>query len=209
MHTEPGLPRGIYGITSREFGTSHEQSALVLLKAGIRIIQYREKDAPTRVMYNEALRIKQLCAQYRALFMVNDRIDIALAVDADGVHVGQDDLPAGIAKRYLGSKIIGVSVRTEAEAATAVADGADYLGAGAVYPTSTKKDSTCIGPAMLASIARISSVPVYAIGGITLDRLGELKSLGIHGAAVISAILNTPDPEHTGGAFVRAWASPA
>ncbi len=208
MQQKPSLPRGIYGITSRDFGTSHEQSARILLGAGIRIIQYREKDAPTRTQYNEALQIKQLCKQAGALFIVNDRIDVALAVDADGIHVGQDDMPAAIAKKYLPGKIIGVSVRTEAEAAAAQADGADYLGAGAVFPTSTKQDSTFIGSAMLAAIARRSGIPVYAIGGITLDRLAELKAYDIHGAAVISAILNTPDPQRTGAEFVRAWSAP-
>ncbi len=205
MHLKPELPSGIYGITSRDFGTSHEQSALYLLKAGIKIIQYREKDQQTKTMYDEAMKIKQLCKRYNAMFIVNDRIDIALAVDADGVHVGQDDMPVEIVKRYLGDKIIGVSVRNKEDAIIAQSHGADYLGAGAVYPTSTKKDSTFIGLDMLAKIAEVSRIPVYAIGGITMDNLNELKRYSIHGAAVISAILNTHDPEHTAREFIRAW----
>jgi thiamine-phosphate pyrophosphorylase len=207
MYLKPELPSGIYGITSRDFGTSHEQSALSLLKAGVRIIQYREKGAPTRAMLNEAAGIKQLCRRYNALFIVNDRLDIALAVDADGVHVGQDDMPVGIVRKYLGDKIVGVSVRDEEETRAAQADGADYLGAGAVFPTSTKQDSTFIGLDMLRKIARISKVPVYAIGGITLHNLNELKRHNILGAAVISAILNTPDQENTAREFIRIWTS--
>ena len=207
MPVKPELPSGIYGITSRDFGTSHEQSALYLLQAGVKIIQYREKDAQTRTMYDEAMKIKVLCKQYNALFIVNDRIDIALAVDADGVHVGQDDMPAEIARKYLGDKIIGVSVRNEEEVRTGQARGADYVGAGAVYPTSTKQDSTCIGLDMFAKIAKMAKVPVYAIGGITINNLRELKRYNIRGAAVISAILNTPDPERTCREFIRIWAS--
>ena len=207
MQVKPELPSGIYGITSRDFGTSHEQSALYLLQAGVKIIQYREKDAHTRTMYEEALKIKALCRQYHALFIVNDRIDIALAVDADGVHVGQDDMPAGIARKYLVDKIVGVSVRDEKEVSAAQARGADYLGAGAVYPTSTKQDSTCIGLDMLSRIATMATVPVYAIGGITLNNLLELKRYSMHGAAVISAILNTPAPEQSAREFIRIWGS--
>jgi thiamine-phosphate pyrophosphorylase len=205
MSVKPELPSGIYGITSRDFGTSHEQSALYLLKAGIKIIQYREKDAQTRAMYDEALKIKQLCRQYNALFIVNDRLDIALAVDADGVHVGQDDMPVRAVRKYLGDKIVGVSVRDEEETRAAQADGADYLGASAVFPTSTKQDSTCIGLEMLGKIATVSRIPVYAIGGITINNLNELKRYNIHGAAVISAILNTHDPENTAREFIRIW----
>ena len=207
MLQKPALPRGIYGITSRDFGASHEQSALYLLQAGVKIIQYREKEASTITLYREALRIKLLCAQYDALFIINDRLDIALAVEADGIHVGQDDMPAGIARKYLIDKIVGVSVRNEEEVRTAQAQGADYLGAGAVYPTSTKQDSTCIGLDMLSRIAKTATVPVYAIGGITLNNLLELKHYNMHGAAVISAILNTPAPEHAAREFIRIWES--
>lgn len=205
---KPELPGGIYGITSRDFGFGQEQSALYLLKAGIKIIQYREKDAPTKKMYNEAMRIRELCRQYGALFIVNDRMDIALAVDADGVHVGQDDMPLELVKKIYGDRsdrIIGVSVRNEQEVLAAQALNADYLGAGAVYPTSTKQDSTSIGLDMLARIMKVSTVPVYAIGGIGKQHLKELRSYGVYGAAVISAMLNTPDPEKTAREFTDVW----
>lgn len=207
MPVKPALPRGIYGITSGDFGLSHEQSALLLLKAGIRIIQYRQKEGSTRELMEQALRIKELCRQHEALFIVNDRMDIALASDADGIHVGQDDMPAGIVKQYMKDRILGVSVRNEDEVVAAQAVGADYLGAGAVYPTSTKQDSTFIGTDMLSHIMRIATVPVYAIGGITKQNLGELKSHNVYGAAVISAILDTPDPEASAREFIRIWES--
>ncbi len=208
MRLKPELPSGIYGITSNDFGFNQEQSALYLLKAGVRIIQYREKNASTKIMYDEAVRIKDLCRQHDALFIVNDRIDIALAVDADGVHVGQDDMPLeAVMKCYgnTGDRIIGVSVRNEQEVMAAQSIHADYLGAGAVYPTSTKQDSTYIGLEALSRIMKISRVPVYAIGGIGKQNLKELKTYGVYGAAVIAALLNTPDPEKTAREFIKAW----
>lgn len=205
MFKKKQLPSGLYGITSNDFSMSHEQSALVLLKAGVKIIQYREKNANTRKMFNDALRIKQLCESYNALFIVNDRMDIALAVGADGVHVGQDDMPLEIVKKYFGNKIIGFSVRNESELKIAQINEADYIGVGAVYPTSTKQDSTYIGIEMLGKISKFSNIPVYAIGGITIDKLPELKKYNIHGFAVISAILNTQDPEQTARKFIHTW----
>jgi len=207
MSLKPKLPSGIYGVTSGDFGYTQEQSAIHLLKAGIKIIQYREKNAATRLMFKEAIRIKQLCRQYGALFIVNDRIDIALAADADGVHIGQDDMLIEIVKKYLSDKIIGVSVRNAAEVLSVQRAGADYLGAGAVYPTSTKQDSICIRPDGLAAIVGASDIPVYAIGGITKDNISELRQYNIYGAAVISAILNTPDPEKTAREFIHIWNS--
>lgn len=207
MLKKPELPFGIYGITSKDFGASHEQSALFLLKGGIKIIQYREKNSSTKVMYNEAIKIKQLCKQFNALFIVNDRLDIAMAVDADGIHVGQDDMPLDIVKRFFSHKIIGVSVSNEEELIIAQNNGADYVGAGAVYPTSTKQDSTYMGIDILSKIVKIARIPVYAIGGITIDKLAELKKLNIHGVAVISAILNTADPEYATRQFINIWKS--
>ncbi|MGB9735749.1 MAG: thiamine phosphate synthase [bacterium] len=205
MPAKPQLPHGLYGITSNDFGMSHEQSALALLKAGVKIIQYREKHAQTRRMYDEAMRIKQLCKAYNAMFIVNDRMDIAIAVDADGIHVGNDDMPVEIVKKYSGNRIIGLSVRNEDELKIAQLNEVDYIGVGAVYPTSTKQDSTYIGIDMLAKIARLSKIPIYAIGGITIDKLPELKRHNIHGIAVISAILNTHDPEQAAREFIRVW----
>lgn len=199
------LPRGIYGITSRDFGKTHLESAKILLDAGIKIIQYREKTASTRTMLSDAKGIRKLCKEYNALFIINDRIDIALASDADGVHLGQDDMPIDIAKKILPGKIIGISVSNTKETLEAQQNGADYLGAGSIFPTGTKKDSSVIGLEKLGEIMSVAKVPVYAIGGITLENLDMVKKYNVHGVAVISAILASDDPAKTAREFIRRW----
>lgn len=199
------LPMGIYGITSRDFGKTHLESAKILLEAGIKIIQYREKTASTRTMFSDAKEIKKLCREYNALFIVNDRVDIALASDADGVHLGQEDMPIEIAKKILPGKIIGISVSNTKETLEAQHNGADYLGAGSIFPTGTKKDSTVIGLEKLGEIMSVARVPVYAIGGITLENLDMVKKYNVHGVAVISAILASDDPAKTAREFIRRW----
>ena len=202
---KPPIPPGIYGITSRDFGYTHEQTAVYLLKAGVKVIQYREKHADTRIQYKEAKRIKELCMAYGALFIINDRMDIALAVDADGIHIGQDDMPIEVVTRYMNGKIIGVSVRTEQEAIIAQTNGADYLGAGAVFPTTTKEDALSIGLEGLSKIINATTCPVVAIGGITKDKIPTLKGLDLHGMAVISAIVGAPDPERSAKEFIQLF----
>jgi thiamine-phosphate pyrophosphorylase len=199
------LPRGIYGITSGEFGMGHLEAAGILLEAGVRIVQYREKSRPARAMVEEARAIRELCSSYGAIFIVDDRADVAYASDADGVHLGQEDLPVERARRMLGGAIIGASASTPAEASRAELEGADYIGAGSVFPSPTKVGSRVIGPEGLASIVRSVRVPVYAIGGIRLEHVRELRSLGVHGVAVISAILGSPDPKAAARAFVEEW----
>jgi thiamine-phosphate pyrophosphorylase len=198
------LPEGIYGITSRDFGLTHIESARVLLRAGIKIIQYREKEASTRRMLEEAREIKKLCMDHGAIFIVNDRMDIALAVEADGIHIGQDDMPLEIVKRFFHG-IVGVSASNLREAMEAQKGGADYLGVGSIYPTGTKKDSEIIGIDVLREIARNVNIPIYAIGGINLDNLANIKKLKIHGVAVISAILASKDPENIARRFLEEW----
>ncbi|PMP73186.1 MAG: thiamine phosphate synthase [Aciduliprofundum sp.] len=198
------LPSGIYGITSRDFGYTHVESAEILLRAGIRIIQYREKNASTRTMLDEARKIKNLCREYGAIFIVNDRMDIALAVEADGIHVGQDDMPLSIVKKFFNG-IVGVSASNISEALEAQKGGADYLGVGSIFPTGTKKDSEVIGLEVLGEIAKSVRIPIYAIGGITLENLRELKKFNIHGVAVISAILGSNEPISTARKFLEEW----
>ncbi len=198
------LPSGIYGITSRDFGHTHVESAEILLRAGIRIIQYREKNASTRTMLDEARKIKNLCREYGAIFIVNDRMDIALAVEADGIHVGQDDMPLSIVKKFFNG-IVGVSASNLSEALEAQKGGADYLGVGSIFPTGTKKDSEVIGLEVLGEIAKSVRIPIYAIGGITLENLKELKKFNIHGVAVISAILGSNEPILTARKFLEEW----
>mgnify|MGYP001626197022 CR=1 FL=1 len=201
------IPKGIYGITSSEFGISQIESAKILLEAGIKIIQYREKNATSRKMYEDAVKIKKLCDEYNATFIVNDRVDIALASESSGVHVGQKDLPAKIARKLIGNKILGVSISSIDEAKNAIIDGADYLGAGAIFTTNTKNDSEFLGIENLKKVIEISNIPVIAIGGIKLEHVKILKNIGVHGIAVISAIFGSENPKEMARKFVEEWES--
>jgi len=141
-----------------------------------------------------AEKIKELTEEADIPLIVNDRLDVALAVDADGVHVGQDDMPAALARQLMGGKIVGVSATTVEEALQAQADGADYLGVGPIYPTGTKPDAVPpIGLEGLAQIVRAVEIPVVAIGGISEENAAEVIACGAEGVAVISAVVSAPD----------------
>lgn len=200
------LPEGVYGITSGDYGLTQVESAKLLLEAGIRMIQYREKKASSKKMYEEALAIRRLCDEYGATFIVDDRVDIALAVGADGVHVGRDDLPPSVVREIFPEGIIGVSACTVEEATEAEAAGATYLGVGSIYPSPTKPDSEVIGEEGLRRILERVRTPVYAIGGIRLEHVRRLRSLGVKGVVAISAILAQKDPLEAAKSFVREWA---
>ncbi|GAA0068520.1 thiamine phosphate synthase [Clostridium sardiniense] len=161
------------------------------LKAGVKLVQYRDKDISTKLMCDRAERLSNLCKNYNAIFLVNDRVDVAMAIDADGVHVGQDDMDCSLARNLLGEdKIIGVSTKTLEESKKALDDGADYLGCGAIYSTSTK-DTSVLSISALKQIKDNINLPIYGIGGINTENItDELKDL-LDGAAVITAILNT------------------
>lgn len=164
------------------------------LAAGVTLVQYRDKTASSRILYERALKMKALCDKYKVPMLVDDRADIAFAVGAAGVHVGQSDLPAEIARRLLGEDaIIGVSAHNAAEALAAEAAGADYLGCGAVYQTGTKKDTSVIGTEGLKAIRAATRLPFVGIGGITLANYSEVLAAGANGAAVVSAILGAED----------------
>ncbi|MTT32114.1 thiamine phosphate synthase [Terrilactibacillus sp. BCM23-1] len=166
------------------------------LRGGVTLLQFREKKASSKILYDVAKRLKQLAQQYEVPFIVNDRVDVALAVDADGVHIGQDDLPADFVRELIGhDKILGVSAATIDEAVKAERDGADYIGVGAVFPTSSKSDATVITSEMFQAIRERVDLPMVAIGGITSDNVKDLKTFNIDGIAVISAILNQKDCE--------------
>ncbi len=168
------------------------------LAAGVTLVQYRDKTAASRILYERALKMKALCDKYNVPMLVDDRADIAFAVGAAGVHVGQSDLPAEIARRLLGADaIIGVSAHNADEALAAEAAGADYLGCGAVYPTGTKKDTSVIGTEGLKAIRAATGLHFVGIGGITLANYGEVLAAGANGAAVVSAILGADDIEGT------------
>lgn len=174
----------------------------IALIGGVDIVQYRSKGASTRVMCDEALKLKRLCNKYNALFIINDRVDVAKVVDADGVHVGQDDMKANLVRKILGDdKIIGVSARNLQEALQAKEDGADYIGVGALFTTQTKLDAKSVELDTLKEIRKVVDIPIYGIGGISLDNITEEVKENTDGVAVVSAILNAKDIEATSRKF--------
>lgn len=174
------------------------------LRGGVTLVQYRDKTQESRILYERALKMKALCDKYNVPMLVDDRADIAFAVGAAGVHVGQSDLPAEIARRMLGADaIIGVSAHNAEEALAAEAAGADYLGCGAVYPTGTKKDTSVIGVEGLKAIRAVTKLPFVGIGGVTLANYRDVLNAGADGAAIVSAILSANDIESTVQKFVQ------
>ena len=178
--------------TEEEFLYAIEEA----IKGGTTIVQLREKTASTRDFYHLALKVKEITSKYGVPLLINDRIDIAIAIDSDGVHVGQDDMPADVARAIIGDeKILGVSASTVDEAKKAQIDGADYIGSGAVFPTSSKDDADSVSKEELKEIVDSVDIPVVAIGGINLDNASLLKDTGIAGFSVISAIMYAEDPK--------------
>lgn len=181
----------LYAITDRSWlnGESIENQVLEALKGGITFLQLREKSLTENAFLSEALKVKQIAKEYDVPFVINDNIDIAIKCDADGVHVGQSDMNALNVRELLGKdKIIGVSAGTVEEAIMAEKSGADYIGVGAIFDTSTKKDAKLVSYEMLKKICNSVSVPVVAIGGISCSNILKLSGSGIDGVAVISAI---------------------
>ncbi len=171
-----------------------EQALTAGLAAGVRFFQYRNKSGSRRVLYETAARLASAARNAGALFIVNDHPDIAAAAGADGVHLGQDDLPLEHARKLLGGeKLIGISTHSREEALAAQAAGADYIGFGPVFPTVTKDAGEVQGCSRLAEIRRSVSIPVVAIGGIKHDNVRDAIMAGADGAAVISAVLSAPD----------------
>jgi thiamine-phosphate pyrophosphorylase len=166
------------------------------LKAGVRFLQLRDKDASTRELYDTARELKSLCGEYSAWFVMNDRIDVALAACAHGVHLGQSDLPAGAARKIMGPEaVIGVSARTVMEAEAASAAGADYIAANLVFSTSTKLGlGKPLGLDMVRVLSDASSLPLIAIGGIKPENTASVMEAGCSGVAVVTAIMNAESP---------------
>ena len=166
------------------------------IKGGTTVVQIREKTAETLDFYNLALKVKEITTKYNVPLIINDRVDVALAIDADGVHVGQSDMPCDVTRRLIGEdKILGVSAATIDEAQKAQKDGADYIGTGAVFPTQTKDDAPKITKDDLKEIVKSIDIPVVAIGGISLENAHELKDTGIAGLSVVSAIMSSDNPK--------------
>ena len=187
----------LYVIPDRTVGAPLrlEEQARQALAGGATALQLRDKEAGGGELFAEARQMLYLCRELGVPLFVNDRLDIALACGADGVHLGQSDLPVAEARRLAPRPfIIGASARTPEDAERAVRDGADYLGVGAVFPTGSKEDAQVIGLDGIRAITRAAAVPVVAIGGVSLDNLGEVMACGADGVAVISAAVRGDIP---------------
>lgn len=166
------------------------------IKGGVNLVQIREKSSTTKDFYNLALKVKKITRKYDVPLIINDRIDIAIAIDASGVHIGQDDMPCNIARKIIGEdKILGVSASTVSEAIKAEKDGADYIGSGAIFKTMSKNDAPKISKNDLKKIVKSVSIPVVYIGGITTNNIKELDNTGVKGIAIVSAIMDSENPK--------------
>ena len=186
----------LYAVTDRHWLGKRSLKEVVKesLDGGVTFVQLREKTLEDDKFLEEAKELKQLCKEYDVPFVINDNVDIAIAMDADGVHVGQTDMEAGNVREKLGpDKIIGVSAQTVEQAVLAEQRGADYLGVGAVFPTGSKDDAVEVSHETLKAICEAVSIPVIAIGGISVGNVKELAGSGIVGIAVISAIYAAED----------------
>lgn len=186
----------LYFITDRNImsAKSVDEAVLLAIEGGAGIVQLREKNISDREFYETALRIKEITKKSGVPLIINDRADIAAAADCSGVHIGREDMPVEAVRKIIGhDKIIGVSARTAADAAKAEEDGADYIGAGAVFLTATKSDAKPISIKELSEIKKRVNIPVVAIGGINEENVLKLKGSGIDGAAVVSAIIAKSD----------------
>lgn len=204
-----GIDYSLYLCTDRRLMTSPtiEASAESALRGGTTVIQLREKDCSSREFYELGLRVREITARYGVPLFVNDRADIALAVGADGVHVGQSDLPCKAVRAIAPGMLVGVSASSLAEAVQAERDGADYLGVGAMFATGTKTDAEIVSMEELEAIRRAVSIPIVVIGGINKQTIPAFQGKGIDGAAVVSAIVAQPDPEAAARELLQLWKS--
>ena len=178
------------------------------IKGGVTVVQIREKTADTLDFYNLALKIKEITTKHNVPLIINDRVDIALAIDADGVHVGQSDMPGDVTRKLIGEdKILGISAATIDEAKKAQKDGADYIGTGAVFPTSTKDDAESVTKDELTEIVKSIDIPVVAIGGINLENASQLTDTGIVGLSVVSVIMSSDNPKKSSQELLKIFNS--
>ena len=195
MNVSPETLR-LYAVTDRRWlnGLTLAEAVEAAILGGVTVVQLREKHLPAADFLREATVLREVCARYDVPLIINDSAEIALQSGADGVHIGQKDGNVRDIRRLLGdSKILGVSAATVAEARQAEADGADYLGCGAVFSTATKTDTRAVDNALLSEICAAVRIPVVAIGGITAENAPQLKGTGIAGTAVVSSLFAQPD----------------
>ena len=186
----------LYGITDRYWlnGRPLIHDVQLALEGGVTMIQLREKNLDEESFYREAIEIKELCKKFHVPFIINDNVELAKKVDADGIHVGQNDMAAQDVRAIIGpDKILGVSTQTVEEALLAQKMGADYLGVGAVFPTGTKDDCWVLSHDLCREICSAVTIPVVAIGGINLGNISKLSGLGFSGISLISAIFGQND----------------
>ena len=197
----------LYAVTDRSWLKEGETLTRVcegVLANGATFLQIREKDLDAGSFEQEAKELKALCASYHVPFVVNDSVEIAMDIDADGVHVGQSDIKGRDIRAMIGpDKILGISAGTVEEAIAAERAGADYIGVGAVFATSTKKNARALSHEALCDICKAVRIPVVAIGGISASNMKELYSSGIDGIAVVSAIFAAEDPANATGELLR------
>ncbi|HJV56838.1 MAG TPA: thiamine phosphate synthase [Methylomirabilota bacterium] len=192
------LPSPLYAILDRSVARGRDLPGLLdaVLAGGCRLVQLREKTMPLGDLLPLARSLARRCREVGALFIVNDRADLALAAGADGLHVGQDDLPARQARGLLRSgMILGVSTHDPEQARRAVADGADYVAVGSIFPTTTKAGFQLVGPELIRRVRPEVPVPLVGIGGITVENAPSVLGAGADAVAVISALCAAPDPE--------------
>jgi thiamine-phosphate pyrophosphorylase len=198
--------QGLYVVTDDTLvaGRGHVEITRAALAGGTRVVQLRDKRRDAGELLPIAREMRDLCGETGALFIVNDRVDLAVAAGAGGVHLGQTDLPIPEARRLLGpGRLIGISVEDVEQVRAAEEAGADYLGVGAIYGSATKPDAGgAVGPEQIARFRQVSRLPIVAIGGITLPRVSEVRAAGADAVAVISAVVGAPDPEAAARAFV-------
>lgn len=198
--------RGLYVIvdTAALKGRSHLEAARQAIRGGATVIQLRDKEHEKKEVLNIARQLADLCTGNNVLFIVNDSLDIALAADADGLHVGQEDLPVDVARRLLPiDKILGCSARTPETAMKAESDGADYLGVGSIYPTASKEVTVVVGPECLRKIKQAVDLPLVAIGGIDKENLKPVMDAGAVAVAVISAVIGAENIEDSARRMVN------
>lgn len=188
----------LYLVTDRNqpAAGTFEKAVEEALKGGVTLVQLREKEGDTGLLYERAVKLKKITDAFHVPLIIDDRIDIMLASGADGVHVGQSDMPAAMARKLIGpDKILGVSAGTLEEAVQAEKDGADYLGVGAMFPTATKKDADITSPSELRRIMDTVHIPVVTIGGMNKNTIPLFKGHGLSGFAVVSAVMAADEPE--------------
>lgn len=186
----------LYLVTSREGLSDHAFLQVIELACqnGVSMVQLREKTATTREFYDLALKVRDITTTYKVPLIINDRVDICLAVDADGVHIGDSELPVYVTRQLIGSKkILGVSTKSVLQSQQAQEEGADYLGIGTIYPTTTKHDTQSISMSELTEMVDSVSIPVVAIGGIKEVNIMTFQNTGISGVAIVSDIMQSRD----------------